>query len=74
MSWFHAKLKPCVVIRIVRMRSPVAVNTAFAIAGRIGGIFYGLLSWALQNFRQRLHPLSVYCTIGSAGVFFQRTR
>lgn len=34
---FYAKLKPCFVIGIVRMRSPVAVNTAFAIAGRIGG-------------------------------------
>jgi len=34
---FHAKLKPCFVIGIVLMRSPVAVKTAFAIAGRIGG-------------------------------------
>lgn len=33
----YAKLKPCFVIGIVRMRSSVAVNTAFAIAGRIGG-------------------------------------
>lgn len=35
---FHyAKLKPCFVFGIVRMRSPVAVNTEFAIAGRISG-------------------------------------
>jgi hypothetical protein len=33
----YAKLKPGFVIGSVRMRSPVAVNTAFAIAGRIGG-------------------------------------
>lgn len=33
----YAKLKPRFVIGIVRMRSPVAVNTAFAIAGKIGG-------------------------------------
>lgn len=33
----YAKLKPCFVIGIVRMRSPVAEKTALAIAGRIGG-------------------------------------
>ena len=33
----YAKLKPCFVIGIVRMCSPVAVKTALAIAGRIGG-------------------------------------
>ena len=33
----YAKLKPCFVIGMVRMRSPVAVKTALAIAGKIGG-------------------------------------
>jgi hypothetical protein len=34
---YYAKLEPRFVIGMVRMRSPVAVNTAFAIAGKIGG-------------------------------------
>ena len=34
---FYAKLKPCFVIGIVRMRSPVAVKIALQTAGRIGG-------------------------------------
>jgi hypothetical protein len=33
----YAKLKPCFVFGSVRMRSPVAVNIAFAITGKIGG-------------------------------------
>ena len=33
----YAKLKPCFVIGIVRMRSPVAVKIALQTAGRIGG-------------------------------------
>ena len=45
MSWWrrtsirrsYAKLKPCFVIGIVRIRSPVAVNIALQTAGRIGG-------------------------------------
>ena len=34
---FYAKLKPCFVIGIVRMRSPVAAKIALHTAGKTGG-------------------------------------
>jgi len=49
----YAKLKPCFVIGIVRMRSPVAVKIALQPAGRISGNA-GLLSsvGGLLDFRK----------------------